>query len=224
MRVYALVEGKTESQFIQSVLAPHLFELRRLYLMPVQIRTSLDHLGGMTSFVRVERQLRALMKQHRGADVGFTTMFDLFALPKEFPGFELTLSDPYRKAQRIEVAMSEHFNDRRLLPYIQVHEFEALVFTDLSVLPPFFPGEDLNSAVEELRTSVGAFTNPELINDRRETSPSHRLIQFLPGYEKRKTEVGPDAAKAIGLKALRQLCPHFAEWIGKLEALAPFQS
>lgn len=216
MRVYALVEGKTESQFIQSVLAPHLLEMFKLYLMPVQLRTSQGHLGGMTSFVRVEYQLRE-------PDVGFTTRFDLYALPKEFPGFEPTPRDPYQKAQRIEAAMSEHFRDRRLIPYIQVHEFEALLFVDLGELPKFFPGEDLNSAVEELRTSVGSDVNPELINDRWETSPSRRLIQFLPGYEKRKAEVGPDAAAAIGLARLREHCPHFAEWIGKLEALAPFR-
>jgi hypothetical protein len=177
----------------------------------------------MTSFDRVERDLGAMMKQHRGDAVRFTTMFDLYALPSSFPGFEFTLSDPYKKARRIEVAMSTHFNDRRLVPYLQIHEFEALLFVDLDVLPPMFVEDDYLSAVEALRASVHGFETPELINDRRETSPSHRLNRFLPGYERRKTEVGPDAAKAIGLDRLRERCPHFGEWITMLETLAPFR-
>ena len=92
------------------------------------------------------------------------------------------------------------FNDRRLIPYIQVHEFEALLFVDLDALAPLFVDEDYTQAVKILRTSVEV-GNPELINAGRETSPSRRLMQFLPGYETRKTEVGPDAAKAAALPA-----------------------
>ena len=222
MKIYALVEGKTESRFVSGLLSPH-FALRGHSFVPVQLRTSRDHRGGVTSFARVKRGLGALMKQHRGLDVAFTTMFDLYALPTDFPGFDPLLRDSHEKARRIETAMGAAFDDRRLIPYIQVHEFEALLFVDLSVLPPLFVDEDYKHSVESLRTSVGGFGNPELINDRSETSPSHRLIQFLPGYEKRKTEVGPDAAKEIGLERLRERCPHFAEWIGKLEALVPFR-
>jgi len=196
MRIYALVEGKTESRFVSAVLSPH-FALRGKSLAPVQLSTSRDHRGGMTSFDRVKRGLWALMRQHRGLDVAFTTMFDLYALPTDFPGFDPLLRDSHEKTRRIEAAMGAAFDDRRLIPYIQVHEFEALLFVDLSVLPPLFVDEDYRHAIESLRTSVGADADPERINDSLETSPRHRLIQFSQAAKNERPRLGRTRLKRL---------------------------
>ncbi|NJL76090.1 MAG: DUF4276 family protein [Saprospiraceae bacterium] len=60
---------------------------------------------------------------------------------------------------------------------------------------------------------------PEEINESAQTAPSKRIIQYLPNYEKQKSQVGPMIAEDIGLELLRQRCPHFNEWITKLESL-----
>jgi hypothetical protein len=217
MRIYALVEGRTESRFVQEVLAPHLAQMG-LAVFPIQVRTSRDQRGGVTSFPRVERELSALMKQH-SHNVCFTTMFDFYALPTDFPGNNPNIYDPCQRAQNIEAELAIRFPDR-LIPYIQLHEFEALLFTDLNVLPPFFPGDDLRKPLSELAVSIRHFDSPEQINDKRETSPSHRLAAAIPAYHGRKADVGPAAVARIGLPRIRAACPHFHHWLQKLEALA----
>lgn len=217
MRIYALVEGRTESRFVQELLAPHLAPMG-LAIFPIQVCTSRDQRGGVTSFRRMERDLSALMKQHYH-NVCFTTMFDLYSLPSDFPGNNPNIADPYKRAQNIESELANRFSPG-FIPYIQLHEFEALLFTDLNVLPPFFPDDELRKPLAELAAAVQNFDSPEQINDTRETSPSHRLAAAIPAYHGRKSDVGPAAVTRIGLPRLRAACPHFHQWLQKLEALA----
>jgi len=60
---------------------------------------------------------------------------------------------------------------------------------------------------------------PEEINEGVNTSPSKRLINHIPIYERSKTRVGALAIAAIGLPTLRARCPHFDDWIRQLERL-----
>jgi len=63
------------------------------------------------------------------------------------------------------------------------------------------------------------YSSPELINDGAETSPSKRIIREIPAYENLKSTAGPAVAQKIGLITIRQKCPHFDQWIQKLESL-----
>jgi hypothetical protein len=47
-----------------------------------------------------------------------------------------------------------------------------------------------------------------------------RLEKHLPGYHRAKVRVGSSAASAIGLQVLREKCPHFGQWLMRLENLA----
>ena len=57
---------------------------------------------------------------------------------------------------------------------------------------------------------------PESINQGKETHPSKRLEGYAIGF--RKT-AGVAVLKEIGIPAIRAACPHFAFWLGRLEAL-----
>jgi oligopeptide/dipeptide ABC transporter ATP-binding protein len=61
------------------------------------------------------------------------------------------------------------------------------------------------------------FKAPEEINDGETTAPSKRLQSLYPGYD--KILFDPLIAQRIGLDKLRQECPHFRDWMSKLEAL-----
>ena len=69
-----------------------------------------------------------------------------------------------------------------------------------------------------MRESVAT---PEHINDGATTHPSARLGRVLtqPGYDKRLD--GPTVASLIGLGRIRAECRHFAQWLGRMEALPP---
>lgn len=103
----------------------------------------------------------------------------------------------------------------RFISYISLYEFEALIFSDLSILRRIYFDNDRQ--IDEL-VALSQEVNPELINEDPETCPSKRIKKAIRSYNKRFA--GSRVAKAIGLSKIRSRCKHFDEWIGKLERLA----
>ena len=102
-------------------------------------------------------------------------------------------------------------------PYVQMHEFEALLFSDIS---KFQLHDDWNNKSKtKLQRVCNRFATPEDINNGIQTAPSKRLDDIFPGYGKNKTLYGPLIAEDIGLAKIRQECPRFNNWIGQLEKL-----
>ena len=68
-------------------------------------------------------------------------MFDLYGLPSDFPGYAKAAEelDPYSRVNVLENALQESINDWRFTPYIQIHEFESLLFSDIEKLGIRFP-------------------------------------------------------------------------------------
>ena len=147
-------------------------------------------------------------------------MFDLYGLPDDFPGYEAAVlqDDPYQRVQALEDALADDIDDHRFVPYIQLHEFEALLLSDPGKLGSEFIGSA--DGIARLATMVSRFPSPEHVNDSRDTAPSKRIIRAIPEYEGRKASAGPIVAERIGLSTMRDKCAHFAEWLAKLENLA----
>ena len=146
-------------------------------------------------------------------------MFDLYGLPDDFPGRrERIASDRCQsnRCDRLQQRLEERFNDWRFIPYLQLHEFEALVMACLSDLEGLYDAPDQLAGLARLQAEVAAM-QPEDINDSKETAPSKRLERLIPGYRKRKD--GPDAVKTAGLKHVRSRCPRFNAWLTRLESL-----
>lgn len=205
-----LCEGRTEFNFVTQVLTPH---LRRR-----QVHTRTISLDGVLGFESLRRRIKSDVGRSRAHEY-VTTMLDLYALPAKYPGDSREANRPgIDRARAIEAAMAEGLPNPRSIPYIQVHEFEALVFVDLDLLPKAFPDGEADAALARLKRSVAGLA-PEDIDDGAATAPSKRLIRAIPAYEKRKELAGPLIAAKIGLPRIRQACPHFGEWVGKLETL-----
>ncbi len=113
----------------------------------------------------------------------------------------------------ISSQLGGRFNCARFIPYVQMHEFEALLFSDPALLAK---GLDLpdDSEVQRIRNK---FHSPEEINDGEQTAPSKRIKGLSSGYD--KVLQGVLISQKIGLNVLRAQCPHFNGWIEKLEAL-----
>lgn len=214
-RVYLLVEGQTEEAFVGELLTPHYARLG-LYLTPIIVSTSPGYKGGVVSYAKVRPQIIRLCKQDAAAHV--TTLFDLYALPTDFPGKNAsaypTTASGQRKAEFLENALATDVAQRNFIPYFQVHEFEALLLTQLA---PFAEWTD-DGCIPAALQAVRATTAPEDINDHPQTAPSKRILAAMPGYA--KTVHGPLIACDIGLDAMRQECPHFDAWLCQLESLA----
>ena len=214
-RIYLLVEGQTEETFVRELLTPH-YARMGVFLTPIIVSTSPRHRGGIVSYAKVRPQIERLCKQDVNALV--TTLFDLYALPTDFPGrctlaWELQYSG-LDKALLVERELIADVDQPNFLPYIQVHEFEALLFTDLKALEVW--ADDVR-ALAPLH-AVRATTAPEDINDNPKTAPSKRILSAMRSYQ--KPVHGPLIACDIGLDAMRAACPHFGAWLGQLDTLA----
>jgi len=219
LRLYITVEGQTERQFADTVLKPHLANFAADVRSRVVVTNrKLGKRGGILDFRRIETDLTRLLREDRTDAARFTTMLDLYALPAEFPGWPEARkkAQPLARVQTLEAALQGHIGDWRFTPYIQLHEFEALLYCDLSALTHRISG--VERALKNLAQEV-AHLAPEAINEGETTAPSKRLIRHVPIYEKSKVRVGAPAAAAIGLPVLRQKCPHFGVWLARMETL-----
>lgn len=226
VRLYLFAEGETERKFADNLLKPHLAKysvyLHRPPLIEHARRRGRSHRGGGRNYEPMRRDIRNFLAQEKGRDVFFTTMIDLYAISPRFPRRDEAESlrhDPFRRIEFIERAFSEDIDDHRFVPYIQLHEFEAILFSDPSWFGYFY--DDIEEQIAEPRAIAGRYDTPERIDDGPSSAPSKRIIAQLPDYEYDKATVGPGVAELITLETIRSKCPHFHAWLTRLEGLAP---
>ncbi len=172
-----------------------------------------DFKGGLTSYSsQIRPDILRLLNDNSAETI--TTMLDYYGLPNDFPGYSAKSKNitPQEKLAELETAFANDINSRKFIPYLQFHEFEALLFSDPEIIDKNIIGENKQQQLNRILRAFGV--NPELINDSPQTAPSKRLFSLYPDFK--KTVNGITIAKEIGLEKLREKCSHFDEWIGKL--------
>jgi Domain of unknown function (DUF4276) len=224
--LHVVVEGQSEFEFIKRVLVAHLSALG-VSATPIIAMTKRERDGrkqkGGGDWTKWRENILLLCDDRR-SDLRITTMFDLFGLPKNFPSLEtaLRVRDTSERTILLEQAMAREIADPRFLPYLQRHEFEALVLASLPALERVLVNHRDRVGLRKLQAHLGSLA-PEDVNDGLETAPSKRLQRFVPSYDPRKRNkavFGPQAIAETGLAALRAQCPRFDAWVAKLEGLA----
>jgi len=104
-----------------------------------------------------------------------------------------------------------------VLPYIQLHEFERLLFIDVKIMDDILKPCHDYSKLQELKNIRNLFHTPEEIDDGFGTAPSKRIIKLFKSYQ--KVTNGYQIAERIGIDVIRKECPHFNEWMVKLGRL-----
>lgn len=221
-RLLIHVEGQTEEAFVNSVLAPHLYAVGYTSVSARLVGNARQRgwRGGGRSWEAVRKGILNHLRDDRAALA--TTMVDYYGLPRSWPGrdqagLQATLK---QRAAAVEEAVLQDISGaighpRRFVPYVVMHEFEGLLFSD--------PGRFAQSLREptlaqEFRAVREKFETPEDINDSPDTAPSKRVISLFRSY--RKPLDGVSAIEHIGLDAVRKACPLFNAWIAKLEQQA----
>ena len=219
-----IAEGETEEAFVNEVLVSHFAALGK-YVSCRRITTGWDKTnskpakGGLTSYAKFKNEVENWSNSdRRNQQYWYTSMIDLYAFPTDdlSPYVEKirSIADRYQRVTALEEAIKKDINHPRFIPYVQLHEFEALVMVDVERLITLYP--DQGKRIQLLKEEVASM-KPEEINDTLETAPSKRIIKHLPAYKGQKAAVGPLVAADIGLSVLRENCPHFDEWITRLE-------
>lgn len=225
IHLHIVVEGDSEERFVNEVLAKHLFGFD-IFATCRRLRTGWNgnkpEKGGLLKYLKFRNDLiRWIEADRQMENVWYSSMFDLYAFPIDdqspYTADVRRIEDPYRKIAALEAAISANINHARFIPYVQLHEFETFLMVDPDRLFELFV--DCRTGINRLKRNIGV-TQPELINDSPQTAPSKRIIEFVPEYEGLKSSAGPLIAEDIGLTRLREACPHFNEWVTKLERLA----
>ena len=225
-RLLVHVEGQTEETFVREILRPHLYLKGFNYVSARLIGNARqrDRRGGIHSWVSVRIDILNHLKEDTACLE--TTMVDYYALPQTgsgaWPGREAADQLPYaQKATTVEEALladicreiDNAFNPKRFIPFVMMHEFEALLFSDCEAFSRAIGHPELSANLQSIRNQ---FPSPEEIDDSPITAPSKRVEELVKGYQ--KPLLGALAIRDIGLDTIRDECPHFGEWLAHLEA------
>lgn len=212
-KILILVEGQTEEKFVKEVLTPYLQE-KEVYIVPTimvtkRVKDGANFKGGIRNYEAIRYHLNKLFASS-DYDV-VTTMIDFYGLPSDFPGTVLDTMSAHEKVVVKEQAFENEVSNQKFIPYLQLHEFEALLFSGPEKISQVSNIPGMEASLLEIRASVDS---PEEINSGYETAPSRRLLKLWPGYK--KVLFGYIISKKIGLDTIRSQCPHFNNWIVKL--------
>ncbi|HFA48054.1 MAG TPA: DUF4276 family protein [Bacteroidetes bacterium] len=218
IRVNITAEGFSEERFIEEILRPHLLAFG-VYVEVRKILTNrkLKKRGGMPSYEKVKNDIKQWIKESPG--VWHTTMIDLYGLKNDFPGYSTTSHMRYdSRAAEIERQFGESIDFHKFIPYIQLHEYEALLFSDPDKMEEWL---GLYNDIPKgcFRDIRDGFESAEQINDSKQTAPSKRIESIVGKDNYSKVDDGVLILKEIGLEKIRKECPHFDDWLIRLENL-----
>ena len=225
-RLFIHAEGETEETFVNEVLALHLYGhgYTQVSARLMGKERERNRRGGVRPWPEARTNILDSLKED--PEVVVSTMVDYYGMPQHGedawpgrPGATACLQFPNEIEESLSAdvvsAMGGNFNRRRFIPYVMMHEFEAMLFSNCSQFAEGIGRSNLASRFQEIRDG---FNTPEEINDSPDTAPSKRVVTLIPGYQ--KPTQGLQAVTAIGLPAIRAECRHFRGWLEHLEGLA----
>ncbi|RKX81694.1 MAG: hypothetical protein DRP58_11520 [Spirochaetes bacterium] len=224
IRLHIIAEGHTEEKFVRGSLAAHLGKFQ-ISTDVRRVMTSRDkrqrkfYRGGLINYEKARNDIQLWLKEDKHPESRFTTMFDLYGLPDNFPAYleAKAIKDPYQQVKILENALQNDIGDSRFVPYIQLHEFEALVLANPANLEhEYFDHTAAIKSLQKVLADKGG--NSELINDGYDTAPSRRIEKVIPEYD--KANVGSFIAGVNGINFLKETCRHFSDWVNTLERLS----
>ena len=209
-RLYIIVEGQTEQEFVNEVMAPYLRGVGILSVTPILIHTSQTGRGGFVNYAHLRNDVKRLLNTENN-DCVVSMFVDFFRCP-EVPFREKwkNITNHQKQVEIMEKCIADDINDRRFIPYIQLHEFEALLFSSNAGFQDYFQDDEQ----QQTNAIVQTYSNPENINSSPEGAPSKRLITIHDGYD--KILEGNLIALSIGIRNIMEKCPRFNHWIESL--------
>lgn len=219
VKCYVICEGQSEEKFINETLGQY-FKNANIELTPLIIPTSKGHKGGALTYNRVVDFIVKKFKQE--PQVFMTTMFDYYGLDNKFLKNSKVNTDIYKYIENIQKDFDEVIkqkcNTNKFFSHIQPHEFESLLFSDITKIIKADAEWD-KRLISELDCIIKKYNNPELINNSKATSPSHRLKKIFSSPSYKKVLHGSRIAKEIGIDNIRLKCQHFNKWCEKISTL-----
>lgn len=225
-RLMVHVEGVTEEDFVDIVLAPHLLAHGWTKVAARRMGNSRarEQRHGIKNWTVARTDIIRHLQEDSGCCV--TTFVDYYGLPATgphgWPGRAAADRQPLAQrghfiqqalAADVAATMGDAYAARRFIPFVVMHEFEGLLFSDCERFSDGIGRPELAAQFQAIRNR---FPNPEAIDDSPLTAPSKCILALIPDYD--KPLFGVLAALAIGLETIRRACPHFHAWLERLES------
>ena len=211
IRLAISVEGRTEEEFVKAVLADR---LRQMGVEPTPVLIGRARGGGSGGGnVSVERLASDIVNLYRAFDF-VTSLVDFYGFRGK--GDRAVEELERHLDQEIRTRIRHDWDQRKVIPYVQKHEFEGLLFSDVKAFGAVIMDVP-DGSIAQLCNVRSQFQTPEDINDDPNTAPSKRIANAVSSYQKRLH--GPQVAMEIGLAVIRTECPRFNEWVRRLESL-----
>lgn len=221
--VFFIVEGQTEEQFYKNILQDyylledgnyrHYFEV---VVMPSKKNTySRTNKGGAISYEVTLSNIRRFLRSNSHCDL-ILLIYDYYGLHESFKSHftnERTLEE---KISSIQGRLEADINHSKFKFRLQIHEFEAFLFSNPEILAAHFTDE-VNKKIEIEQILDSFDNNPELMNDHPDTAPSKRLEKLFPGYG--KISDGIPLAGKMGIAIIRAQCGYFNQMCELIDAL-----
>jgi hypothetical protein len=210
IRLAITVEGESEEDFVNQVLAPYLYDFE-VYSTP-RLAGEARRRSRRGGNVSIERVASDLATNYHSFDF-VTSLVDFYGFKDK--GTRTVEQLEVDIAKEVEKRLQSNWDERKVISYVQRHEFEGLLFSQVSGFRSVLGAEE--SVLGKIERIRAQFSTPEDINDNPDTAPSKRITQIIPRYNKRVN--GPPIAQAIGLTTIRRECPRFNRWVARLESL-----
>lgn len=219
-RIIIVVEGQTEQEFIKQCVAPYLFDKYGIMSVSARLIGKPGHKGGNARFERLRKDVTIILRE---PEVVVSMFMNFFKLASDFPDVEPCRKQSNTDAQIncLEQALHKHIGSDLFIPYVQKHEFEALLFS----LSTGFTNYLGTKSCKELEAVSQQFPNPEDINSNQ--PPSYRLTDILNRCEQlnyKKVIYGNIFALEVGIETMITRCERFSNWINKLGKTASHNS
>lgn len=204
IRLAISVEGLTEEEFVNRLIADHL-RSKGIEARPIS-------LGGYITVSRLAQDMVNLFWQRYHF---VTSLVDFYGFRDKGGRTICELEGAvFTEADRL---IRRSWDQRAIFPYIQRHEFEGLMFSEVDCFATLELADIDDGCLQELRRIRNCFKTPEDINDNCMTAPSKRIEALIPRYI--KPLHGALVATATGLDRIRAECPRFNKWLTCLELL-----
>jgi len=219
-RLLVYCEGQTEVMFVERLLRPHLHMHGVTVERPILAATSqtpFTQRGGFVNWAAIKFDLRQEFATDADPNLRFTTLLDVYAMPGQvlsLAGFAAPVTN-VSDVETVEIAIAGVFNEPRFRVYLQRHELEALLLSDLDALKRVFHRHSVG--IEQLRADISGFPSMEDVNHGPLTHPSARLNTAITGYQDLKASNAYFAIAEAGLPSVRAKCPRFDAWLREWE-------
>ena len=172
MRLLIHVEGQTEETFVNRILGPHLRDFGYSDVgvrLLGNLRRPRSRRGGIVPWPIARKDILRHLQEDQ--ECVATTIIDYYGLSEDWPGRKAAtkLAVP-KNAETIENAtcadirkqMGSRFDARRFIPYVSMHEFEAMLFSDCNRFAQVTNSPHLAQSFQKIRDG---FASPEEIDD-----------------------------------------------------------